>query len=325
MGLSGAVIFNSAAGQMRKSAQNLQAINEAKRKRTQEDEIFDLNKQAAQIKLKQAAAQGQTTDIQNKILQGQMDEYFKQQETINKGKDAQISAAEHQETQDAQQAGHVAKTVYQNDPTVRSMVAQNINPRLAETAGPDGGMVQGQDAGYDNTQPAVPSSLESTPTDLLEPTMGKGGAGFKTGSKDYRAATIGKKIDALKASGVQLTPDEQTFDFQRRHPKYSRDAVLKSARQMALDEAKGIDPGAKGVGLNDVKKMIPQAEQLLYGESMSAPQDKSQADVSQAGLGKIKSNAPSGKVKVLGPDGKHYWLPQEQLDQAKKQGFKEAA
>lgn len=341
MGVSGAVIFNSAVNQIQSSAKNLQAISEAKRRRQQEDTIFDLKKQEAQIKLKQAEATGQTTDLQNQFLKTQMDQYFKQQDTINKGKDAQITQVEHQQTQAGQQADKVARHVAQNDPMVRSMLAERLNPSLAQggavmqpNASQSGQMMespQGQDMNQDNTPEAVPSTLQSTPKDLLQPTQGKGGFSFKSGTNGYRNSVIAKKIEQIKASGGQLTPDEQAFDIKMRFPDYKRGAVVSEARKMALDEAKSNDPGAKGISADAIRKFIPEAEKMLYGETVTQPESSSKPfNDNVGGFGRIKDIGGTNKGKasndekvyVQAPDGTYGYLPAANVDKALKRGFK---
>lgn len=324
MGLSGAVIFNSAVDRIQQTAKNLQALQDARKRRQREDEIFKLNKQRAEIQLKEAELKGEGTAIQNQVQKQLMNEYFKQQDTINKGRDAQIDFTEHQQMQQGQEAKAVAKSVLQNDPVVQSMVAQRINPSLAVVPGPNGGMIQGQDESVDNTPEAVPSAFDNVPQTPLEPTIEKGKMALKKGKT---GDLINKRIDTLKKSGVPLLPEEQYFDYRKsladQGIKYNRNAVLVKARQMAIDQASADGVPVKNISQQQWIEQIPNAEEALYGKSMkSNSSDETQkeekpSEPTNRDLGKIDNE----KVKVRGKDGKLYSLPKNQLEEAKKQGY----
>lgn len=310
MGISAAVIFNSARDQLAKSAQNLQAIGEAKRKRQMEDDLFKLNKQKAETELEIMKKSGKTTDLQNQLLQGQIDNYFKNQNTINAGKTAMIQQAEHDEVMKARQAGSIAKEAE------KAMVIETINPALAQAPGPNGGMVQGTDTTVDDTPEAIPSQVQAA-EGMTVPRFGKGSLSFDKANKDQKAEFLKNRIGQLKQAGAPLTPDEQEYDFKQRHPGYNRGKVLNEARRIAIEEAKANGLGKDApISIEDLKRNIPKAEELLYNESMSK-------GASSEPIGKIDQNISNDKVKVKDKNGKLYLLPKNQLEEAKKQGFTE--
>jgi hypothetical protein len=131
MGLSGAVMFNSAVDQMQSSAKNLEAIREARRKRQMEDEAFDLKKKEANLNLEKLRLGNTQTQTQIERQEAIFKEWEKSQKAINAGKDEQIKQAEHKEATTLEQAGNVAEGIYKTDPIVQSMVATRVNPKLA--------------------------------------------------------------------------------------------------------------------------------------------------------------------------------------------------
>lgn len=262
--MSFARIFNSAVDTMQQSAKNIQAIRDARKKRERDDQLFDLNKKKAEMGLKESELKGESTSIQNQTQRALMNEYFKQQGMINDGKNAEIDQVEHQQMAQGEQAHNVAKSIYQSDPMVQSMVAQRINPRLATVPGPNGGMVQGQDATMDNSPDAVPSAFSGVPDNPLKPSLTAKGFTFKSQKQNE---FIANKIEKQKASGVPLLPEEQYFDYrntlQKQGIKYNRGAVLKQAKDLAKAEQ-----GDKFVTPKQIADMIPEAENSLYGLSL---------------------------------------------------------
>jgi len=213
---------------MRKSAENLQAIQEAKRKRQQENELLQLSKQEAQIKLKKAAAEGKTTDLQNQILEQQMNEYFKQQETIQKGKEAEIKQVEGREQATFSQAGNFVKNIAQT-PEGRSLVLQTINPALApprEAFNDQGEQIMSYPGQQQAIQPqeapiASPAPI-STPTATPAPTatksvfeermkprlqLGKDRMSFDRVEEKPKEFFL-RRIQEKRANGQELTPEE---------------------------------------------------------------------------------------------------------------------
>lgn len=330
MGLSGALIFNSAVDQIQASAKNLQALQDARKKRKQEDEMFDINKKKAELDLKASELKGESTSIQNKIQKSLMDEYFSQQKMINDGKNAQIDQVEHQQTTQLDRAKNVAGTILKTDPLVQSMVAQRINPRLATVPGPNGGMIQGQDMSgqIDDTPEAVPSAFSGVPENPLQPSLGANGFTLKSQKqKDF----IASKIEKQKKAGIPLLPEEQYFDYrhtlEKQGIKYNRGAVLNQAKNLVKLEA-GKDAIITPKMIAD---MIPEAEKALYGISFKdhvgepdsqvpvPPEDNPEpvAKAENKDLGKIDNE----RVKVKDKSGKMFTLPKSQLEEAKKQGY----
>lgn len=131
MGLKGLMVFNSAVDRMNQSAQNLASIQEARLKRQREDEVFKLEKQKAELGIKEAQMKGELQEYELPILKAQMAEKFKLFQDINKGKAAEVNMAEQQVHKDLKGYKSVAEHAYRSDPDVKSYVAQNINPGLA--------------------------------------------------------------------------------------------------------------------------------------------------------------------------------------------------
>jgi hypothetical protein len=113
------MIYSSAVDEARKSSQNLQLINEARRKREQEDQIFDIKKKEATLSLEKARLGNVDTQANIDHQEALFKSWEKSQNAINAGKDEQIKQAEHSETMKGQQAALVA-----------SRIAQTVNPRL---------------------------------------------------------------------------------------------------------------------------------------------------------------------------------------------------
>lgn len=328
MGLKGAVIFGSAVDEMQRSAKNLWTLQQARKKRDQEDQIFEINKKKANLSLEEAALKNQTTSIQNQTQKALMDDYFKQQKTINDGKDAQIDQEEHRQMQNGEQASRVAKTIYQNDPMVQSMVAQRINPRLTTVPGPNGGMVTGEDASIDNTPEAVPSAFSNIPENPMKASLTSKGFVLKS---QKQAEFIANKIEKQKAAGIPLLPEEQYFDYRntlaKQGIKYNRGAVLRQAKDLVKSE------GGKDAIVTPkmIADMIPEAENSLYGLSFAdhigegAPKadttqdqtiDESLPVTKKTDLGKVDD-----KIIVKDKSGKKFKLPKNQLEEAKRQGY----
>lgn len=279
MGISVVGIFNAAVDQAQKSAQNLQAIREARIKRQQEQQMFDLKKKKMELDIQASELKGENTAIQNRIQQSMFDEYTKQQKSIFDGQNAQIDQVEHTEMQKGTQAGNVAKTLFRTSPDVQSFVAYNINPSLGLHPGlnpmgtKESGVMQGQDTEGRATPEAVPSAFDNMPDTVLAPTIKDGKMVYQKGKPEDLQF---KRIDALKKKGAPILPDEARFhaeyEFKKKHPKYNRGEVLKMARQLAIDES--TTGKIKGTANpQSIKFNIPKAEEMLYGESMPQYQD----------------------------------------------------
>ena len=93
--------------------------------------------------------------------------------------------------------------------------------------------------------------------------------------------------------------------------KPSHDEVLKLAREMAADDTSQVPLAEK------IKKHLPQAKKIVYNE----PEPEQGVKMDKV-YRQDKPSGEAGKVVVIGPDGRQYKLPESQLAQAKKQGFK---
>lgn len=310
--------LTSALDQISKTAQNLAAIGQARRKHEQERSLFDLHKKQAQLNLETAQAKNEGTALEHKMLEAQMNEYFKQQKTILDGKTAMIDTEEHKQKQTGMMADQVARQTINEDPQLRYGLAQRLNPSLAQVPGPQGGVVQGMQESQDTPEALPASAFDNVPEHILEPSMTGGKAHFKEGKP---AAFILKRIKAFKAKGATLTPMEEEALFKDTHPTYNRDKVLTHARAMANDAAKA--DYRKSATPNEIVAMMPKAEEMLYGESV--PRSKNSAvsktsispEASSDAGGESKSNqAPEGTL-VKDATGKTLrkvsgkWVPQQ--------------
>jgi len=296
-------VMAGAVDSMRKSADNLAALQEAKRKRQQEDEILKLNKQEMKIKLQKAAAEGKTNDLQNQMLELQMKEYFKQQEDIAKGKAAEINQVELQEKNRLNQAGGFVKNVAQSGPEGRSLVLQTINPALApprEAFNAQGEQIMSY-PGQDQRQAVHPSAAPtSTPTPISVPTgkksvfeepikprlqIGKDRMSFERVEEKPKEFFI-RRIQEKKAQGIALTPDEEAL-WRKEILGQSGSSVDTSdltgsqevqARSLAkkLYTAKGMEQGLPGIiKLMREGKTVDQIEDEIrlggQSEAMAGP------------------------------------------------------
>ena len=325
MGTNGLKVFAGAIDQAQRSAQNLEAIRQARQKRNQENEAFELNKKKAQLELEGMRLKNSGTAMEQQMLATQLKEYERQQKAIFQGKDALIDQEEHKQSMQGRMAQTVAKQVFNQDPQLQMELAQVLNPGLATAPGPNGGMIQGVPEQSD-TPEAMPETIDSMPRTVLE--RDKSG-GFKEGdSKKYMI----QRIQNLKARGIPLTMIEEESLFKHRHPEYNRNTVLIRARELAKDAAE--QQGLTGVLPENIEAMLPQAEKMLYGESVNRPEKQQKGSitplknpVNNKGSNPIEAKAPEGgisRIKVTSPDGKMYTLPENQWEQAKAKGFKRA-
>lgn len=129
MGIKLAVAFNAAVDQVQNSAKNLQAINDAKVKRQREDEVYQLGKKKAELDIKSAELKGGKTQIEIDNLKAISDMYFKNQNDINKGKDALINQTEHEETTKLKQSDNLVKTL------MPKLIQNGIQPVMLPSGG----------------------------------------------------------------------------------------------------------------------------------------------------------------------------------------------
>lgn len=282
MGLKGMVVFNSAMDEMQKSAKNLQAIAGARAKHEQAKAKLENDGKIAQAKLKNLELTGENTAIQNKLLEQQYKEYMSQQQTILDGQGAALDMEEHSNAQTGREAQKVAKFAYATDPDVKSLVAQHVNPRLQRVPGPQGGIVEGTPEN-ENT-PVAPNP------NPLEPKYVNGKLN-RFERKPYKSSTEKEK-----------------------QPSYND--VLKLARDMAKDDT------SQGPLANKIKKYLPEAKRIVYNQPEQTPGMTMDQVYKQDSPASKKTAAAGKKVVVEGPDGKQYHLPEEQLERAKKKGFK---
>lgn len=138
MGISAVRVFASAIDQMQSSAKNLEAIQEARRKRKMEDEKFDLEKKKSEIDIEEKRQSGLLTQEQIKNQQVMRDATFKNKKAIYNGQDALIDQTEHEQAMTGQQAQEVAKQAYPS--ALQEIQAQRQN-----------GMIdQSNDTGFNN-------------------------------------------------------------------------------------------------------------------------------------------------------------------------------
>lgn len=315
MGINGAKVFAGAIDQAQRSAQNLEAIRQARQKRQQEDEIFELNKKKAQLGLEEMKLKNSGTAMEQQMYAAQLKEYERQQKAIAQGKDAVLDQEEHKQTMQGKMAQTVAKQVFNEDPQLQYELAQRLNPGLVQVPGPQGGMVQGRPEPTQTPQ-ALPDTMDSMPTNVLAPN-GKGG--FKAGDRDKYALD---RIKALKAQGIPLTRLEEEVFFKSRHPEYDRNKVIVRARQLAKDTADA--KGATGVHPSEVEAMIPKAEEMLYGETIPRKGQNPKSEIAPLNdpakegpiKKQIKSEAPEGTIvknakgeSLIKKGGK--WVPQQ--------------
>ena len=319
MGLNGAMVFAGAVDEMQKSARNLEAIRQARKAQDQKSEELDFQRKKNALTLEEMRLKNSGTSMQQQMFASQMKEYERQQKMIHDGNTATIDQAEHKETQRGLMAQTVARQVFSQDPALQETLAASLSPRRSQVPGPQGGMIEGTQA-PENTPEAVPSAFDNVPDNVLSPD-GKGG--FKQGSRS--GFTI-SRIKALKEQGAPLLPQEEEALFKEKHPTYDRNKVLSHARQMAKDEAEA--NGEVGLNYQNVAKMVPQAEKMLYGESI--PRQSKGAKTETASLNdpiknQITKEAPKSsikKIKVISPDGKQFMLPENQWEAAQSKGFK---
>lgn len=317
MGINGAKVFAGAIDQAQRSAQNIEAIRQARQKRKQEDEAFDLNKKKANLELEEMRLKNSGTAMEHKMYDFQLKEYERQQKAQFQVKDDILDQEEYKQTMQGKMAQTVAKQVFNQDPQLQYELAQRLNPGLAQVPGPQGGMVQGRPEPTQTPQ-ALPDTMDSMPTNVLAPD-GKGG--FKAGDRDKYAID---RIKALKAQGIPLTRLEEEVFFKSRHPEYDRDKVITHARQMAKDVADA--QGATGVHPAEVEAMIPKAEEWLYQETIPRKGQNPKAELVKTGAIKqqITSEAPKGYINVLSPNGRSGKIPENQWEDAQKKGYKRA-
>ena len=316
MGINGAKVFAGAIDQAQRSAQNIEAIRQARQKRKQEDEAFDLNKKKAQLELEGMKLKNSGTAMEQQMYAAQLKEYERQQKDIFQGKDAVLNQEEHKQTMQGRMAQTVAKQVFNQDPQLQYELAQRLNPGLAQVPGPQGGMVQGRPEPT-QTPEALPDTMDSMPSQVLERDPR---GGFKTGDRDKYAID---RIKALKAQGIPLTRLEEEVFFKSRHPEYDRNKVIVRARQMAKDVADA--QGAAGVHPAEVEAMIPKAEEMLYGEVIPRKGQNPKGAITPLGQPikeQIKNKTPDGRIKVISPDGKPGNIPESQWEKAKSKGYK---
>lgn len=317
MGINGAKVFAGAIDQAQRSAQNIEAIRQARQKRKQEDEAFDLNKKKANLELEEMRLKNSGTAMEHKIRDFQLKEYERQQKARFQVKDDILDQEEHKQTMQGKMAQTVAKQVFNQDPQLQYELAQRLNPGLAQVPGPQGGMVQGRPEPT-QTPEALPDTMDSMPSQVLERDPR---GGFKTGDRDKYAID---RIKALKAQGIPLTRLEEEVFFKSRHPEYDRDKVITRARQMAKDVADA--KGATGVHPDEVLAMIPKAEEMLYGEVIPRKGQNPKGELVKTGAIKqqITSEAPKGYINVISPNGRSGKIPENQWEDAQKKGYKRA-
>lgn len=318
MGFNGAKVFAGAIDQAQRSAQNLEAIRQARQKRQQEDEAFELNKKKANLELEEMRLKNSGTAVQQKMYEMQLKEYERQQKAIAQGKDAVLDQEEHKQTMQGKMAQTVARQVFNEDPQLQYELAQRLNPGLAQVPGPQGGMVQGRPEPT-QTPEALPDTMKSIPDKVLA-LDGKGG--FKEGDRNKYALD---RIKALKAQGIPLTRLEEEVLFKSSHPDYDRNKVINRARQMAKDVAE--TQGSAGVRPEDVEAMIPKAEEMLYGETIPRKGQNPKGSITPLNgtiKDQIKAKSPDGRIKVISPSGQIGDIPEAQWEAAQAKGYKRA-
>jgi len=104
------------------------SVDRARQKSQDELEIVKLKKQEAQAQLKRERLSGKITENDYKINESQMNEYFKQQEIINKGNVAQIDMEEDKITNVARKSQEIAAGIIRSNPQVAEYAGQILEP-----------------------------------------------------------------------------------------------------------------------------------------------------------------------------------------------------
>jgi len=251
---------------------------------------------------------GQTTAMQNKYMEQMMGDMFKQEKTINDGKNAMIDQAEHKETEKATMYGKLAESIFEADPDVKNYASQIMNPGVIDDS--RGGAIVGSQEGQ--TPPALESFLKTSRASSAPTINASGKFGIKSVTAKDNAI---RKIQNAKDQGRPLLQEEQDLIAGQfgikpdKEKEITRSDVMKLSQELSKSQYDKLAYDDETSLSELIEKNMITAEKLLKGEPISSD---TSPDNNQ--------NQPE-KVLMTSPDGQTGYIPRANVPAARKQGF----
>lgn len=111
MGFNLALALGSAVDSYQQTAKNLASIQEARLKRKREEEEYSLKKKELELRIKKEELSGQKTSLELENQKQMANAFFKNQQDINKGKDAMLNQVEQEQATNLRQTSDVISNI----------------------------------------------------------------------------------------------------------------------------------------------------------------------------------------------------------------------